>query len=280
MRLLGEGRTSRVYLAEHTLLGTWRAVKLLGTQPASDPQRVRRFIHEACVAARLHHRNTIGVHDVGQGPDGSWFMVLDHLEGEALARHLAGHVARAAGPLPAATVARIVTEIAEGLTVAHEHGILHCDLRPEKVFLIEREGAALRAVLLGFGMAQLQLGQDPDARAEVHGGLAMEAPAHLSPEQLRGGAVTPATDIFALGVVAYRMVTGGWFPYQGDESGDAYGALPAGEIYARQMTQRAIDPRARCAGIGEPAARLILAALDVEPTARPASPHRFAQQLA
>ncbi|HET7504751.1 MAG TPA: serine/threonine-protein kinase, partial [Kofleriaceae bacterium] len=182
VRLLGEGRASRVYLAEHTVLGTWRALKLLPSQPASDPQRVRRFLHEARVAARLHHRNTVGVHDVGEGPDGSWFMVLDYLEGEPLARWLPGRVARGLGPLPVATVVHLVSEIARGLSVAHQAGILHCDLRPENVLVVEREGAPLRAVLLGSGLARLQLGDDPAAHAEVPAGLAREAPAWRSPE--------------------------------------------------------------------------------------------------
>jgi eukaryotic-like serine/threonine-protein kinase len=274
LRPLGEGGMGKVYLAEHTVLKTRRAVKVLSPQLTQNELLVRRFINEARAAARLHHRNLIQVHDVGQLPGGAWFMVLDYLDGNTLGRTMAAH----AGPMPMREIVSIVCEIANGLQVAHDHKIVHRDLKPENVFLAGREGDPRRAVVLDFGVAQL--GDDPDAGPDTRSGVALGTPAYMSPEQLRGGKVTPAADVFALGVMVYQMSTGGWFPYQHGESRLGYGGLSAAEQYHRQMTGPPVDPRERCTGLADAWAAAILAAIALEPAARPASARAFAVALA
>jgi eukaryotic-like serine/threonine-protein kinase len=271
VRSIGAGGMSRVYLAEHSVLRTLRAVKLLSPHLAQHALLVRRFVNEARAAARLRHRNLIQVHDVGRLASGVWYMVLDYLEGDTLARFIASH----AGPISPDAIARVVCEIANGLQVAHDHDIVHRDLKPENVFLVACGSAPHQAVVLDFGVAQL--GDDPEASGTPPG-MAVGTPVYMPPEQLRGGRVSPAADVFALGVIAYRMTTGGWFPYQdGDRA--AYCALSASELYHRQLTRPPIDPRERCPGITAAWASAILAAISPDPAARPASARAFALRL-
>ena len=276
VRLLGEGGTGRVYVGEHTVLQAQRAVKILAPPLTQDALFVRRFVNEARAIARLCHRNLIQVHDVGQLPSGEWFMVLDYLDGRTLGDYMTAH----AGPIPVHAVLHIVCEIANGLQVAHDHKIVHRDLRPDNVFLLAREGDPHQAVVLDFGIARLgdALATGPEAGTRT--GSMTGAPAYMSTEQLRGTKVSPASDIYALGVIAYQMSTGGWFPYQIDESRAGYCELAATELYHRQMTRPPIDPRERCAELSSAWVSVLLAALSPDPAQRPASVRVFALRLA
>jgi len=271
---LGEGGMGKVYLAEHAVLKTQRAVKFLSPQLTENAVLVRRFVNEARAAAKLQHRNLIQVHDVGQLETGAWFMVLDYLDGATLGRLIASH----AGPMSLRLIVHIVCEIANGLQVAHDHKIVHRDLKPENVLLTVREGDPHHAVLLDFGVAQL--GDDPAAGPDTRRGVVIGTPAYMAPEQLRGTRVTPAADVFALGVIAYQMCTGGWFPYQHGESRAGYCELPATELYHRQMSGPPVDPRERVPGLSGAWTAAILAAVDPDVARRPPSARAFALQLA
>jgi serine/threonine protein kinase len=277
VRLLGEGATGRVYVGEHTVLQTLRAVKLLSPPLTQDAVFVRRFVNEARAIARLCHRNLIQVHDVGQLPSGEWFMVLDYLDGQTLGCYMTDQ----AGPIPVPAILRIACEIANGLQVAHDHKIIHRDLQPDNVFLLTREGDPHQAVVLDFGIARLGDATATGPEAGTRTGSMIGAPAYMAPEQLRGTKVSPATDIYALGVIVYRMSTGGWFPYQAtDESQAGYRELAMTELYHRQMTRPPVDPRDRCAGLSTAWASVILAALSPDPAQRPASMRGFTLRLA
>jgi len=276
VRLLGVGRTGKVYVGAHTVLQTQRAVKVLSPPLTQDALFVRRFVHEARAIARLCHRNLIQVHDVGQLPSGEWFVVLDYLDGQTLG----GYMTAQAGPIPVHPILHIVCEIANGLQVAHDHKIVHRDVRPDNVFLIAREGDPHQAVVLDFGIARLGevLAAEPEAGSRT--GSRIGVPAYMSPEQLRGTKVSPATDIYALGLIAYQMSTGGWFPYQTDESRAGYCELAGTELYHRQMTRPPVDPRERCADLSSAWAGVLLAALSPDPAQRPANARGFALRLA
>src|SRR5262245_22532783 len=265
---LGEDDMATLYLAEHTVLKTRRAVKLLSPRRTGNPHAVQRFVHEARAAARLAHRNLIQVHDAGQLADGAWFMVLDHVDGGTLAQRMALR----AGPQPLAWIAQLASEVAAGLAVAHDHGIVHRDVTPDRIAVIERDGELLRAVVLGSGIAQIGDEPAPD--------IGSGAPAYMPAEQLRGARVGPAADIFALGVVAYQLTTGGWFPHQHGEPRAGYTELPATELYHRQVSGPPIDPRDRVPGLSAAWADALLAAIHADPARRPASVRAFALGLA
>jgi serine/threonine-protein kinase len=274
VRLLGEGGMGKIYVAEHVVLETQRAVRLLSEPLTQNAVRWQRFLDEARAAAQLDHRNLIRVHDVGQLPSGTWFMVLDYLDGDTLGRAMATQF----GAMPAHAIVPIVYEIANGLQVVHDHRIVHGDLKPESVFLVARDGDPRPAVVLDFGVALR--GEHPAAGSGMQGGIVLGTPAYMPPEQLRGAPASPTADVFALGVIAYQMTTGGWFPYQYDESRDGYGRLGTTELYHRQMTGRPVDPRARCPSVTGAWASAILAAIHPDPAERPASARAFALRLA
>lgn len=274
VRRLSECAICRVYLAEDTATGAQRTVKVLSRHLTHNAVLVQRFVADVRGAGRLRHRNVISVHDVGQLPTGAWFMVCDYLDGQTLGRFIAART----GPVPPNIVVHIVGEIANGLHAAHAQKIYHRDLTAENVVMVATEADPHRAVLLEFGLPMLN--DDPLAGPRARSGIMLGTPAYMSPEQLRGDRATAAADVFALGVLAYQLSTGGWFPYQHSESKTRYTELAATELYHRQMTEHARDPRERCSRLGAAWAAAILSAVKLDPDVRPASARAFALSLA
>jgi serine/threonine protein kinase len=274
LRLLGSGGMGHVYLAEHVVLKDLHAVKILDAQLTQNPQIVTRFVNEARAAARLRHRNLIRVHHIDQAPNGAWYMVLDYLEGATLHHYMSA----SGGPIAPHDIVHILAQVANCIHHVHDHAVIHRDLKPDNIFLVEREGDPRVPVVLDLGVAQLN---GELAGQATKTGTVIGTPIYMAPEQLRGERVTYAADLFALGVIAYEMATGGWFPYQHDgETRSSYVELPPTEIYFRQRSEPPADPRARCPGISDPLARAILRALDADPAKRPESALALALALA
>ncbi len=269
-RQLGAGGMGVVYLAEHALLGTPRVVKLLLPEWTQHAAVVQRFINEARAAAAIQHRNIIQVHDCAQLPDGRWYIVMDYVQGSALGRlfHTASttHVA-----------VRVLAQIANGLDAAHRRGIIHRDLKPDNVMISEREGNTLHATILDFGVAHL--GEDLGG-GHTSAGTVIGTPGYMAPEQMRGLPVGPAADVYALGIIAFQMMSGGWLPFQEAGAPGTYENLSAEELYARQTKRPPPDVRIRNPAVPEAWARVIASALAAKPEARPASAQHFALQLA
>ncbi|HEX3474621.1 MAG TPA: protein kinase [Kofleriaceae bacterium] len=275
LRLLGKGGMGSVYLAEHSLMKDLHAIKILDPQLTQNPAIVTRFVNEARAAARLRHRNLVRVHNIERLPnDGSWFMVLDYLDGSTLARFMAAQ----RGPMPAPTIVHILAQVANCIQHVHDHKIVHRDLKPDNIFLIRHGDDPHFPVVLDLGVAQLS--EDLAAGPATKTGTVIGTPIYMAPEQLRGQRVSPAADIFALGVIAYEMSTGGFFPYQYDEPRTAYFELPPTEIYYRQRSGPPVDPRRRCPGLGDAWVDALRAALDPDPRVRPPSAGAFARMLA
>jgi serine/threonine-protein kinase len=275
LRLLGKGGMGSVYLAEHSLMKDLHAIKILDPQLTQNPALVTRFVNEARAAARLRHRNLVRVHNIERLPDGgSWFMVLDYLDGSTLARFMAAQ----RGPMPPPAILHILAQVANGIQHVHDHKIVHRDLKPDNIFLIRHGGDPHFPVVLDLGVAQLS--EDLAAGPATKTGTVIGTPIYMAPEQLRGERVSPAADIFALGVIAYEMTTGGCFPYQYDEARSAYFELPPTEIYYRQRSGPPVDPRRRCPGLGDAWVDALRAALDLDPRVRPPSAGAFARMLA
>ena len=271
---LGEGGMGAVYVAEHTVLDTTRVIKLLLPELTRNQTVVQRFINEARAAAAIQHRNIIAVHDVGQLPGGDWYIVMDHLPGATLRALLAGN----GGPLAPELALELIAQIANGLDAAHARGVIHRDLKPDNILVTPRDGNERHVVILDFGVAKLN---EQLAGSLTLTGQAIGTPAFMPPEQLRGAKVDATCDVFALGVIAYQLITGGYLPYQDlcvPEPG--YASLPAAEIYHRQISGAAIDPRQRIGSVPDGWAPVILGALDREPAARPATAGAFALALA
>ena len=198
---IGAGGMGEVYRAKDTRLGRDVALKILPESFAREPDRLRRFEQEARAVAALNHPNILAVFDIGQ-QNGSPFLVSELLEGENLRTVLDG------GALPQRKTIEYGVQIAHGLAAAHDKGIVHRDLKPENIF-VTRDG---RIKILDFGLAKLAQHAGSD-EATLTGpntavGMVMGTASYMAPEQVRGQAADPRTDIFAFGAVLYEMLSG------------------------------------------------------------------------
>ncbi|MBK7190874.1 MAG: serine/threonine protein kinase [Myxococcales bacterium] len=201
-RLLGVGGTGSVYLAEHPLIGMRVAVKILAPELASNSEFVERFIREARGSNAIGSPNIPRYYDFGRLADGRPFAIMEYLTGETLATRLERD-----GVLPLTTVAEILTQVATAMEEAHAAGIIHRDLKPENLFLCSSDAGALQVKVLDFGIAKLLDGGGGDDRT-TRVGFFMGTPLYCAPEQVYGGDVSPATDVYALGVVAFEALAG------------------------------------------------------------------------
>jgi serine/threonine-protein kinase len=197
---LGEGGMGVVYKAEDTKLKRIVALKFLPPEQTRDKNAKARFMHEAQAASSLEHPNICSIHEIDETPDGRMFIVMPCYEGESLQEKIER------GPLKLDETADIAIQVASGLSKAHEKGIVHRDIKPGNIF-VTSDGLAK---IVDFGLAKLS-GRTKLTRT----GTAPGTLAYMSPEQLKGGDVDHRTDIWALGVVVYEMITGET-PFRGD----------------------------------------------------------------
>lgn len=191
--VLGQGGMGVVVRAWDEKLHRDVAIKLLPSSFAADEQRRQRFLREARACAAIRHPHVVGIHAVADDHDPP-FLVLEFVDGVSLAEHLTHE-----RQLPIDEVVRLAAEIAAGLAAAHARGIVHRDVKPGNV-LLERDG---RARLTDFGLAR---GSDPDGLTST--GLIVGTPQFMSPEQIEGRPVDARSDLFSLGALLYRMLTG------------------------------------------------------------------------
>jgi serine/threonine-protein kinase len=210
-RFLGEGAMGVVYLAEHELLRQKVALKLM-RQPSGDELQARaRFLGEARNASRIQSDHVVRVMDAGVLDAGAPFLVMELLEGEDL-----GAILRTRSPLPIADTVDWLLEAIDGIAHAHAQGIVHRDLKPSNLFLSTRPDGTGRIKVLDFGISKAV---DPEWASGITGTHAvLGTPSYMSPEQLRGAkAVDARTDVWALGVTAYELLTGE-LPFRGDNA--------------------------------------------------------------
>jgi tRNA A-37 threonylcarbamoyl transferase component Bud32 len=202
--VIGRGGFAAVYRATDERLGRTVAVKVI-THTAGNPEVreeiQRRFQREARAIARLHHPNVVTVYDFGTDPElGLDFLVMELLQGEVLSERL-----RRPEPISVEDALRILLDAAAGVDAGHRAGMVHRDIKPGNIFLARAEPhAGFRVYVLDFGIARFT---EPDATQLTHSGRALLSPAYAAPEQLRGDPqVTPAADVFSLGVIGYQML--------------------------------------------------------------------------
>jgi Tol biopolymer transport system component len=200
---IGTGGMGEVYRARDERLGRDVALKLVRPSSAKDPDRIRRFEHEARAAAALNHPNIVAIYDVGIH-EGMPFIVTELLEGKTLRERLAG------GSVSVQEASNVGLQIAEGLIAAHEKHIVHRDLKPENLFITKQN----LIKILDFGIAKLvhpETSKSPTIESlttQTRAGSVLGTVAYMSPEQLRGKAVDGRSDIFSMGAILYEMLTG------------------------------------------------------------------------
>ena len=199
--VLGKGGMGRVYKGEHTGIGKAVAIKVLHANLGRSREATQRFQREALASGRLDHTNIVGVSDFGVLEDGSLYLVMEALEGEALGTRLEREKR-----IPWLESLEIVRGVLAGLRHAHDRGVVHRDIKPDNIFLAVKDGDRI-VKILDFGIAKLVAGEANDP-ASTRTGLTVGTPAYLSPEQAVGGAITPASDLYSTSVVLYEMLTG------------------------------------------------------------------------
>jgi serine/threonine-protein kinase len=207
-RKLGEGGMGEVWLAEHGLLKRPCAVKFIRPDLAASPATAARFAREVQAVTGLSHVNTVRVFDYGQADDGSFYLVMEYLEGPTLEE-----LVREAGPLPPSRVVYLLRQVCGALAEAHGAGLVHRDLKPSNVIVATLGGQRDVAKLLDFGLVQ-DLSTVSDERL-TRTGMVLGTPGYMSPEQAAGDSTVDARgDLYSLGAVAFFALTGRP-PFQG-----------------------------------------------------------------
>lgn len=277
VEVLGRGGMAAVYRARDTVLRRDVALKILYPQYTGDVALTERFQREAVLAAGLDHPNILPIYDVGEG-DGLVYIAMRLLSGQSFADTL-----RLRGALPTAELLPIVDQVAAALDYAHARQIVHRDIKPGNILIESADAGDLshaRAILTDFGIAK---SLDATARGLTATGVLIGTPEYMAPEQIRGGhTVDGRADIYALGVLIYRALTGRR-PFEGSTEevlmGHLHGAFTPPSQLDPQLTpaidavlRRALarDPSQRYASAGE-LARALRAATGFElPTPPPA----------
>ncbi|MFW5921277.1 MAG: protein kinase domain-containing protein, partial [Polyangiales bacterium] len=199
--LLGRGGMGVVYKAEHVHIGKLMAVKLLHGEMSRDKDTLKRFRREAEAASKLSHPNSVQIFDFGRS-EGLMYLVMEYVEGPDL-----GQVLQKDGPMSFARAARICAQVCASVGEAHGQGIVHRDLKPENVMIQQSSGQPDFVKVLDFGLAKLR--EEGKAHITVtRQGHIVGTPYYMSPEQIRGDEVDARGDVYAIGAMLYKCVTG------------------------------------------------------------------------
>ncbi|HET6583385.1 MAG TPA: protein kinase, partial [Nannocystaceae bacterium] len=208
--MLGEGGMGTVYRAHHMGLDCAVAVKLLHPALTADDVVARRFDREAVALSKLDHPNCLRVLDAGTSPSGAKYIVMPLLDGQELR-------ALITGPLPLPRAVELTSQILRGLEHAHRRGLIHRDLKPENVLVVRDDDGKEVAKLVDFGIVKLLM-EDANVEPLTRAGLVFGTPRYMSPEQVTGGKITERTDLYAVGVMLFEMLTGN-APFDADDAG-------------------------------------------------------------
>ena len=199
--IIGDGGMGKVYKARHNLMKRIVAIKMLLPHLVQNAAALKRFTQEAQAASALKHPHILYVHDFGISEQGIPFLVMDYLEGINLATLL-----QEEGSLPESRAVPIFIQACSALAHAHSKGVVHRDIKPANIMLIEYEGQPDYLQIVDFGIAKLM--QPDGAEQLTHTGEVFGSPLYMSPEQCRGKDLDARSDIYSLGCVLYRCLTG------------------------------------------------------------------------
>ncbi|HYV45113.1 MAG TPA: serine/threonine-protein kinase [Myxococcaceae bacterium] len=195
VRRLGTGGMGSVYLARHVVIGSRVAVKVLHPALHCDAQMLERFQDEARAVNLIGHDNILRIYDLRREGD-LHYLVMEYLEGQPLSQ--------VPLPMDAETAIPILAQLCDALAAAHAQGVVHRDVKPENVMLVQRRGGDPFVKLLDFGIAKLL----QDATSRTAAGFVVGTPAYMAPESFRGEPLDGRADLYALGMISYLMATG------------------------------------------------------------------------
>ena len=257
---LGEGGMGLVYRVTHTLLNKPQAIKVLRREHTRDEEALARFRREAESASGIGNQHIVDVSDFGILEDGSFYFVMEYLEGMDLIDTI-----HSIGYMPEERAIHIAKQICRALGAAHRAGIVHRDLKPENVFLVERDGAEDFVKILDFGIAKV--GNLPSRI--TRDGEVLGTPHSMSPEQCEGEGVDHRTDVYAMGVLLYEMVTG-QVPH------DAETMMG---ILTKHLYDDPIPPKTRVPQVSAALERVIMRCLEKKPGERYQAMHEIETDL-
>jgi serine/threonine-protein kinase len=208
---IGAGGFGTVFRGTHPLIGKLVAIKVLKRQYSADPEMVSRFVAEARAVNQIRHRNIIDIFAFGALEDGRHYYVMEFLDGLPLDEYL-----ESVGRVPLGEAIPILRAVARALDAAHAKGIAHRDLKPENIFLARDPDGSIFPKLLDFGIAKLLGTSASESSHKTRTGAPIGTPYYMSPEQCRGRDVDHRTDIYAFGIVAFKLLTGE-VPFDGDD---------------------------------------------------------------
>ncbi|MEP7066188.1 MAG: serine/threonine-protein kinase [Gemmatimonadota bacterium] len=264
-RKVGEGGMSFVYLADDVITKDLVAIKILSPALSHDRTAMARLRREAELGGRLAHPNVCHIIRLGETSNGLVYVVMPFVQGELLC-----DVTNRAQQLPLALTVSFVADIAAGLQVAHALGIVHRDLKPENIMISRNSDGSERAIVMDFGLAK-----ERQVSAEIKKltatGIVLGTPEFMSPEQLRGKALDPRTDVYSLGLMTYEMLTGK-LPFVGRTQQ---------EIMIARLRSEPVAIRAARPDLNFPAAveKVLLKSMEREPADRYQSAPEFAEAL-
>ncbi|HEV2297844.1 MAG TPA: tetratricopeptide repeat protein [Candidatus Acidoferrales bacterium] len=244
-QLLGQGGMGRVYKAYDKELERMIAVKVLQPELVSDPNAMQRFKQELLLASRISHKNILRIHDLGEA-DGVKFISMAFVEGEDL-----HHLLRTHGRLPVDRALKIAEQLCEALDAAHSEGVVHRDLKPQNVLMGKND----QVYVVDFGLAK---SLEASAAGMTRTGQYLGTPRYMAPEQVEAKPVDSRTDLYALGLIIFEMLTGEE-PFKGDSTL---------QIMYRRVKEKPPNPKDLNPEIPDYLARIILRCMERDPTRR------------
>lgn len=245
---VGAGGMGTVYRATQLNVRRDVAVKIINAVALQNPETVRRFENEAHIISQLRHPNTLKLIDFGKLEDGRPYLVTEFLNGVSLEAVLRD------GPRPSDWMLRVLRQVCDSLAEAHEKGIIHRDLKPENIFIEEVGGDAIVRVL-DFGIAKLGRG------SQTATGTVFGTPSYMSPEQAQGRGADPRSDLYSLGIIAYKCISGRT-PFVSDEPL----ALLLSHVNEAPVPVSQIAPQGI---VSAPIERFVMSLIEKDPARRP-----------
>ena len=249
--ILGSGGMGQVYRARRIRLGDEVAIKVMQTAQTAPPESRARFLRESRACAQLRHPNIVAILDFDFDASNQPFMVMELLSGPSLREEI-----ELESPMAPARVAAILAPVAAALQLAHDRGITHRDLKPANIVVHRYESGERVYKVIDFGLAAMKAASDDTRLTDP--AFFLGTLAYAAPEQMRGDEVSAATDIYALGVIAYEMLTGAR-PF------DAGNRVT---LINQMLTAQPVSPVERRAGLSETIDRAVMRALDKNPAER------------
>jgi serine/threonine protein kinase/tetratricopeptide (TPR) repeat protein len=264
LELIGIGGMGRVYRAEQTTLGRTVAVKIIHPHLVGEENAAARFITEARAASRLNHPNSVGIIDFGKTADGQLYLVMEYLRGRDLAR-----VTYEDGALPFRRIVDVLRQTLAALAEAHGENIIHRDLKPENIIVEPARSGGDFVKVVDFGLAKMRV--ETHAPGITSPGIVCGTPEYMSPEQARGDPLDARSDLYAVGVIMYQLLTGR-LPFEAES--------PT-QVVLAHLTVPPTDPRLAAPDrqIPKPLADVVLRALAKEAKDRPQDADAFSAEL-